>query len=181
MTNTPLPSSDISDDEEQPAQTISRRRFLEAGAWACAGVAGLTLAGISSRFIVGNAMESVAPQWVEVGEVANLIAGQMNQATFSLSEKDAWRTVDHKGVVYAFSEDGADYVVLDGTCTHLGCNVHWEADSNQFYCPCHSGYFSRNGDVISGPPPKSLMRLPTKIEEDIRFPLGIGSVAHRYF
>ena len=41
-------------------------------------------------------------------------------------------------------------------CTHLGCLVRWDEDEDQFKCPCHSGKYNRNGEVISGPPPKPL-------------------------
>ncbi|MFZ4656006.1 MAG: ubiquinol-cytochrome c reductase iron-sulfur subunit [Caldilineaceae bacterium] len=41
-------------------------------------------------------------------------------------------------------------------CTHLGCLYKWEAQANYFRCPCHGSTFSREGDYICGPAPRSL-------------------------
>ncbi len=55
---------------------------------------------------------------------------------------------------------------LSTTCTHLGCTVHWEQDKNRFYCPCHQGVFTPDGEVVSGPPPKNLATYNTEIIGD---------------
>jgi Rieske Fe-S protein len=145
-------------------QSIGRRRFLETGAWSAAGVIGLTLFGTGAGFVVGDSLQEKDAQWINVGEVASLAAGQMHQSTYTMRSKDAWRTVEKKGLLYAFSEDGANYTVLSAICTHLGCNVHWEAESGDFSCPCHDAHFSQAGEVISGPPRRALARLEAKIE-----------------
>lgn len=36
-------------------------------------------------------------------------------------------------------------------CTHVCCEVTYEASSNLFYCPCHGSEFDSNGRVIRGP------------------------------
>jgi cytochrome b6-f complex iron-sulfur subunit len=48
------------------------------------------------------------------------------------------------------------YRVFSGACTHLGCIVRWQDKEEQFYCPCHKGYFDKTGKVVSGPPPRPL-------------------------
>lgn len=45
---------------------------------------------------------------------------------------------------------------ISTVCTHLGCSVYWQKDKKQFYCPCHQGIFDKDGNVLSGPPPKPL-------------------------
>ncbi|MBU2490840.1 MAG: ubiquinol-cytochrome c reductase iron-sulfur subunit [Proteobacteria bacterium] len=42
------------------------------------------------------------------------------------------------------------------TCTHLGCLVRWNPDTNLFECPCHGGKYDAAGRVIAGPPPMDL-------------------------
>ena len=54
-------------------------------------------------------------------------------------------------------------------CTHLGCIVQWAASENRFRCPCHAAEFTREGEVMSGPPPKALGRLETKIQDGALF------------
>ncbi len=54
---------------------------------------------------------------------------------------------------------------LSAICTHLGCNVHWYPEENKFVCPCHQGIYDFNGNVVSGPPPRPLEKLPVKLHD----------------
>ena len=56
---------------------------------------------------------------------------------------------------------------LSAVCPHLGCIVQWEKERQDFLCPCHAGYFTPDGEVISGPPPRALARLPFSIANGI--------------
>jgi cytochrome b6-f complex iron-sulfur subunit len=49
-------------------------------------------------------------------------------------------------------------------CTHLGCTVFWQKDKEEFYCPCHNGRFDKEGNVLSGPPPKPLESYKVEID-----------------
>jgi cytochrome b6-f complex iron-sulfur subunit len=48
------------------------------------------------------------------------------------------------------------YIALSNICTHEGCAVNHNKNSNQLVCPCHSAVFGIDGSVKSGPAPKSL-------------------------
>ncbi len=146
------------------AQSMDRRRFLETGAWTAMGAVGITLLGTGGRFIVGDALKAQAAQWVSLGAVADLAAGQVHKTTYNLRRKDAWRTVEEKGLLYVFSQDGATYTALSAICTHLGCNVHFEEETGGFRCPCHDAHFNQAGEVVSGPPRRALAQLDTKLE-----------------
>jgi cytochrome b6-f complex iron-sulfur subunit len=58
------------------------------------------------------------------------------------------------------------YVALSRVCTHLGCLVEYQKDKKRLLCPCHAGTFDLAGNVVSGPPPKSLQQYPLKVEGD---------------
>ncbi|MFN3739761.1 MAG: ubiquinol-cytochrome c reductase iron-sulfur subunit [Thermodesulfovibrionales bacterium] len=58
------------------------------------------------------------------------------------------------------------YVAYSRVCTHLGCLVQFEPEKRVFICPCHGGTFDINGNVVSGPPPRPLTRIPLRIEGD---------------
>ena len=73
-------------------------------------------------------------------------------------------TYEGKPALVMRTADGVSALSL--VCTHLGCIVQWQQAKEQFYCPCHAGYFDRNGDVLSGPPPLPLERLPVKLQAD---------------
>lgn len=66
--------------------------------------------------------------------------------------------------------EGHNAYALIAVCTHLGCVPIWkpngEGEFNYpiFHCPCHGGFYSPWGDVITGPPPRSLFIPPQKID-----------------
>lgn len=66
----------------------------------------------------------------------------------------------------------SDVLVLSGQCTHLGCpvqlrDVETSGDAEApLRCPCHGGKFSRTGEVLDGPPPRPLPRLPVRLPDD---------------
>ncbi len=146
---------------------LSRRKFLETSFWGLSGIVTLSVGATGVRFLSGKAPETSTEQWVEIGQLSDLDPSKVNRVIYSLSAKDAWRDIQTSGALFAFSNNGGDsYTVLDATCTHLGCVVQWKETDNRFVCPCHSGFFTREGEVISGPPPKPLRGLQTKIEND---------------
>lgn len=54
-------------------------------------------------------------------------------------------------------------IALSAVCTHLGCIVQWQKESQDFLCPCHAGHYSADGIVTAGPPPKPLPRIPFSV------------------
>lgn len=69
---------------------------------------------------------------------------------------DATQTVDR--IVYVVRPNETDYIFLSNTCTHMQCNVHWDASLQQFLCPCHGGLYALDGTNVGGPPPSPLPR-----------------------
>lgn len=63
-----------------------------------------------------------------------------------------------------------EYLVLIGTCTHLGClpKQRFEADTAEmgpswpggFFCPCHGSRFDLSGRVFNGSPASVNLRVP---------------------
>ena len=45
-------------------------------------------------------------------------------------------------------------------CVHLGCVVPWNAQEDQFHCPCHGSLYDRKGEVQGGPAPRPLDIFP---------------------
>lgn len=61
---------------------------------------------------------------------------------------------------------GKGLTALSKVCTHLGCLVEYDKDKNRMVCPCHAGVYDLEGNVLSGPPPKPLPKLPLRVEGD---------------
>ncbi len=59
---------------------------------------------------------------------------------------------------------GKGLIALSKVCTHLGCLVEYDKDKNRLVCPCHAGTYDLQGNVISGPPPKSLPKIPLRVD-----------------
>ncbi len=67
---------------------------------------------------------------------------------------------------YVFiKKDASELTAFSPLCTHLGCLIKWNNIQKEFICACHGGKYDINGDVIAGPPPKPLQRLPLEIKE----------------
>ena len=60
-----------------------------------------------------------------------------------------------------------DYLVVEGTCTHLGCAPLQDFDvrpaegwDGGFFCPCHGSKFDLAGRVFKGVPAPTNLRVP---------------------
>jgi cytochrome b6-f complex iron-sulfur subunit len=144
-----------------------RRRFLatSSGAAMTGGLlAGYgTFAYLAGRFLYPSQGAKLA--WVFVVE-----ANRMNKGDSLRYETPAGQTV----TVTRRAADGTvdDFLALSSTCPHLGCKVHWEAQNNRFFCPCHNGVFDPSGKGTAGPPAEagqSLSHFSLKIENGLLF------------
>ncbi len=61
---------------------------------------------------------------------------------------------------------GKGIIALSRVCTHLGCLVYFDKSEQKIICPCHAAIFSIEGNVISGPAPKPLERIPLQVEAE---------------
>ena len=58
-------------------------------------------------------------------------------------------------------------------CTHLGCVVYYQPETDELECPCHEGFFDvRTGDVLSGPPQRPLGRIDVEVRDGVVWALG---------
>ncbi len=127
----------------------SRRTFL-----------GLCLGGL-------GAIAAAAVSWPLFRYLAPRSGGK-NAGTVVIPETEI-REGEAKFFEYAGSsavlvrKRGGGLVAFSAVCTHLGCIVQWEKDKQGFLCPCHAGRFSSEGEVMDGPPPKPLKKIPFSV------------------
>ncbi|HET7674077.1 MAG TPA: Rieske 2Fe-2S domain-containing protein, partial [Gammaproteobacteria bacterium] len=58
---------------------------------------------------------------------------------------------DRGGKLAAWRDENGKLTLLSASCTHLHCDVQWNAAEKTWDCPCHGSRFSVHGDVIEGP------------------------------
>jgi menaquinol-cytochrome c reductase iron-sulfur subunit len=104
--------------------------------------------------------------WADAGSVTlfSKIATPMRRV-LDLEQRDGWQETASQPVVYIV-QAGGQLKALSAICPHLGCTVPWDAGRQEFVCPCHGGVFSPDGTRLSGPPPRSLDALGTKVVGD---------------
>lgn len=72
------------------------------------------------------------------------------------------------GIVVRTAE--GDIRAFSGICSHLDCTVQFKADTSQLWCACHNGTYDLGGNVVSGPPPRSLEKFVVNLR-------GVGADA----
>jgi Rieske Fe-S protein len=83
-----------------------------------------------------------------------------------VARQDGYTQVVDRQTVFLVRTGDSEVTALDSTCTHLGCRVSWDAETQELKCPCHGGIYDPTGAVKAGPPPVPLTKLATRIEGD---------------
>jgi len=63
--------------------------------------------------------------------------------------------------VAGFRDDDGALHAVSTRCTHLACQVAWNAAERSWDCPCHGSRFDVDGGILNGPATKPLPRRPT--------------------
>lgn len=101
---------------------------------------------------------------VEVGTVQELAPGQVKHFHYPDEDEPALLIRLSSGAFVAYKQ----------RCTHLSCPVHFVSANNRLECPCHNGAFdAASGNVLAGPPPRSLPRISLRIENERIFAEGV--------
>lgn len=106
--------------------------------------------------------------WISLGAIEKFRANTLQKATFTYVSEAGYTRAEKNGFVWLKTSagDSPDAIAFSPVCSHTGCNVNWHASRNAFICPCHNGTYDADGNVVSGPPPRPLQKLPVKIEND---------------
>jgi menaquinol-cytochrome c reductase iron-sulfur subunit len=142
-----------------------RRRFLVGTLTtihaAIAGIIGVIIGGAVASPLFGRQQEN----WVPAGNLNSLPDNEPTQVTLHVAREDGYREVIDRRTIFLVKTGEMQVTAIDTTCTHLGCRVSWDPESMLIKCPCHGGVYDKMGHVKSGPPPASLARFATKIDD----------------
>jgi Rieske Fe-S protein len=140
---------------------------------AIGGLITAALAVPAIAYILGPALErDEAEDWIQLGTTSKVELGTPALFKARIERQTGWIVNETELTFYVLTENGRDYIAMSNTCTHLGCRVRWIEDQQQFFCPCHNAAFDKDGEVLSGPPPRPLDRYEVKVEGDQLYVLG---------
>ncbi len=171
----PGPIKPVAHDEVQPMvdqrpvtkEGVSRRTFIGYAAAATMGFMGVVLGALSAGAFLTPALKPKrAASTIKLGKVDEFTPGVPKKVDFVISIKDGWVETPSPKSVWVVRHQGGEFTVFNSRCTHLGCIVDWKegAKGLAFYSPCHAGVFTIEGNVVAGPPPRSLDALTYKLE-----------------
>lgn len=154
---------------KEPSVEDTRREFLKViGMGGLGAGLAVVVAGPGAALVA----YPLAHQTIS-GGTGFLVAGKLDQfkpgkpvkVDLFADKRDAWnRAVQIKvGSAWVLNQDGK-LVAYTTVCPHLGCAVDYDTADNKFKCPCHRSVFGHDGTVLSGPAPRPLDRLETKVE-----------------
>ena len=147
---------------------IDRRSLLQSWQALAAVVAALSAMPAGLFFALGGRRRT-APKgdssgdWIDLGLAAEITEGPWKARRFRREIEDRWKTTVVDESVY-LRRRGDSIEAVSAICTHTGCLV--QRVSNGFGCPCHKSDFDEEGKPTSGPAPRPLDRLETRIEGD---------------
>jgi Rieske Fe-S protein len=161
----------MKDDQEK--KDVSRKDFLGLATFAIGGVISLAIGVPAIAYILGPALRKAAEQnWIPLGAASKIEVGIPTLFKARIEQKAGWISNEQELTIYVLTENGREFVAMSNVCTHLGCRVRWVDGEDQFFCPCHNAVFDKQGNVVSGPPPRPLDRYDVKVENDQIFVLG---------
>lgn len=159
---------------EKGKKGVSRRDFMKAAISAIGGVIGLTWAVPAVVYVVEPALKSgQGVGWLRLGSTSKIEIGVPTLFKVTVQRQSGWVTNEDELSVYVLTNDGREFIAMSNVCTHLGCRIRWIDEQENFICPCHNGFFDKQGNVIGGPPPRPLDRYQTKVENDQLFIMGV--------
>ena len=162
---------------EGKGENVTRRSFLGVLLGLGAAVVGAALSVPLLRVALHPLLSTTThTDWSDIGrgdEFAGL-TGPMKRL-ITVEQVDGWRKIVSEKAIYVLpTKDGA-LRVLSPICPHLGCSIPWNEARQEFVCPCHTAIFAPDGSHLSGPSPRSMDDLESRMEN------GMLQVRYQYF
>lgn len=145
--------------ENAGRRSLLARMVVFGGACLAAALAGMV------GFVAAPRPARDARRWRRVAAARDVREDEPLTTIVGILHTDGWYQTRRETVVFIDREaDG--FRALSAVCTHLGCRVGWSPDIRRFQCPCHRGVYERDGQVVSGPPPRPLARLDVRVNTE---------------
>jgi len=145
---------------------LDRRDFVKMVMAFVGSLMGIILGLPLVSYLISPALRAQEEDdWVQLGVLKNYPMGVPTLYNFNRTKVNGWeKTVISYGI-YVWRKSETELVVFSNVCTHLSCRVSWHTEVNEYICPCHDGHFGIDGEVLEGPPPRSLDKYEYKIQD----------------
>ncbi len=160
------------------AKPVTRRSFLGVLLGFGTAVVGTALAVPLIRFALHPLFTSATKTaWSDIGKVDEFTGiTAPAKKLITVEQRDGWRKIVSEKAIYVLpTKAGATPRVLSPICPHLGCSIPWNQAKQEFLCPCHGAVFTEDGTRVSGPSPRAMDDLESRIEN------GMLQVRYQYF
>jgi Rieske Fe-S protein len=121
-------------------------------------------AGPAVRLALAPALSGARAEgrWIRVARLADVEDGESKRVSVIAEVTDAFTHYAREklGAVW-LQRRGDEIRALSVTCPHLGCSV--EKHESGFGCPCHASNFNHAGKRVSGPAPRDMDALETRV------------------
>jgi Rieske Fe-S protein len=147
-------------------QSVSpeRRRALVLIVNSVVSVIGGALSALLGVFALKPQTAPSRDRWIRAGALSDLEPHVPAARILVVPRVDGWYRERAPQTVFLVWDGGKQVRAMSATCSHLGCQVHWDAKSKHFRCPCHGGVYDGSGKVLEGPPPRPLDVLDARVE-----------------
>jgi nitrite reductase/ring-hydroxylating ferredoxin subunit len=158
-----------------PINPLARDVYVATGfgKW---GMTSGTLAGM----VIADAIRGAESEWNDLvwslrfrprGEIPSLVSENTRTGVLLVGDRVRYPgrrssdslapgeggIVSHQGnKVAGYRDDEGKLHAVSARCTHLGCQVRWNAAERTWDCPCHASRFGVDGEVLEGPATKPL-------------------------
>jgi cytochrome b6-f complex iron-sulfur subunit/menaquinol-cytochrome c reductase iron-sulfur subunit len=160
------------DDAKTSRRGAMKALAVAGGTLGCGGLAVPTV-----RFILAPARQGAGSgRWIRTVPLETLREGEPRRVSLVADRRDAWtleRDVE-LGAVWLLRQGGS-VLAWSTICPHLGCSVDKASTGKGFYCACHDSSFDASGKRESGPSPRDLDALATRVDD------GVVAVEYRRF
>ena len=134
---------------------ITRRQFMTRGTGVLMGLITALLSVPAIGFLLSPLWTPIRTAWVTVGPIDDVPDDTPTVRVVPVPVGVGFNVPPTNRVVYIVKHAGQLYA-FSNICTHMQCDVHWDAGIMYFLCPCHGGLYEITGQNIGGPPPKPL-------------------------
>ena len=151
----------MADDRRTDRRGALKTIAVVGGAVGC-GV----LAVPAVRFVVTPALSAAgAGRWIKTVTMDSLPEGEPKRVALVADHRDAWTLEKDVELGAAWLlRTGSEVIAWSTVCPHLGCAVEKSATGG-FNCPCHDSAFGAEGQRLTGPSPRGMDTLATKLED----------------